>query len=266
MKKIVFSIILSSLAISGFAQDTTRRSSKSERKEERRIRRDAIIKQEEEGVLVYRKQTVFGAMLRNNGYGGFFEIGKMKSPRFANLYKLEITEIKHPKEEKLPNGGGFVFSNPYIYGKLNNFYQVKLGFGQQYILGQKGNKNGVAVTGVFDGGLTLGLLRPYYIEVEDSTGQIRQIKYEDDTTTFSRGPILGGAGIGKGWGEIKVKPGVYIRSALRFDFGRYNETVQGIEAGLMLEFYASKIPLMLYQKERQLFFQGYIALVFGRRK
>jgi hypothetical protein len=42
--------------------------------------------------------------------------------------------------------------------------------------------------------------------------------------------------------------------------------VSGIEVGVSLEFYGSKIPIMVDQKDKQLFFQGYIAILFGRRK
>ena len=267
MKRSALIAILGLIVIASSAQDSSqsKKSKKEDRREAKRQRVNSLIKQEEEGVLVYRKQSIFGVELRTNGYGVFYELGKMKSPRFSNIYKLEFTEIKHPKEEKLPNGT-FAFGNPYIYGKVNNFYQVKLGLGQQVILGQKGNKNGVAITGIYDGGLSLGLLRPYYIEVQDSTGRGRQIKYEDDTSLFVGGPIIGGAGFGKGWREIKMKPGAYLHTALRFDFGRYNEMVQGLEVGLTVEAYASKIPIMLFNKEKQIFFQGYIALVFGRRR
>src|SRR5687768_9157338 len=134
-------IILPSLL---FAQDSTNtRSSRQDRKSEKRDRISAMIKQEEEGILVYHKQNVFGLQLRTDGYGLFYELGRMKSPRFTNLYLIEFTEIKHPKEERTQSDG--FFNNSYIYGKINNFYQLKLGFGQQYIFGQKGNKNGIAV-------------------------------------------------------------------------------------------------------------------------
>ncbi len=119
-------------------------------------------------MLVYSKQSIFGIQGRTNGYGVFYELGKMKTNRKTNIYRIDFTEIKNQKEEKLSNTVERpLFSNPFIYGKINNFYQVTLGFGQQYILGQKGNKNGVAVSAVFNGGLALGLLRPYYMEVED---------------------------------------------------------------------------------------------------
>ena len=78
--------------------------------------------------------------------------------------------------------------------------------------------------------------------------------------------IIGGGGFGKGWGEMKIKPGAFVKTALRFDYGRFNETVSGIEIGISAEFYGSKIQILANQKDRNLFFQGYIALLFGRRK
>ncbi|MBC7875080.1 MAG: hypothetical protein H7Y01_13845 [Ferruginibacter sp.] len=269
MKKLSLTVILATIVMSLSAQDSARsKSSKGDKKEAKRQKINTLIKQAEEGVLVYSKQNIFGLQGRSNGYGFFYELGKMKTNRKTNIYRIDITEIKHQKEEKLPSGGGLVFGNPFIYGKINNFYQVTLGFGQQYILGQKGNKNGVAVSAVFNGGLALGLLRPYYVEVEDPMGgNDRVLKYSKADSSLFLGPtIIGGGGFGKGWNEIKVKPGAFVKSAMRFDYGRFNEVVSGIEIGISLEFYGSKIPQMVDQKERQLFFQGYIALLFGRRK
>ncbi len=227
-----------------------------------------MVRQAEEGVLIYQKQSIFGIQLRTNGYGAFYEFGKMKSNRKTNIYRLDITEIKHNKEEK-GLGKSFIFGNPYIYGKINNFYPITLGFGQQYILGQKGNKNGVAVTGLYNAGLAIGLLRPYYIEVEDpSTGETRAIKYagEDSALFLDQSRIVSGGGFGKGWSEIKVKPGAFAKVGLRFDFGRYNESVSALEIGLSVEAYSSKIPIMALQKDDRMFFQGYVAFLFGRRK
>ena len=269
MKKLPLTVLLATIVFASSAQDTaSRKSSKDDKKEARRQKINTLIKQSEEGVLVYRKQSIFGLQGRTNGYGIFYELGKMKSNRKTNIYRLDITEIKHQKEEKSPSGGGLVFGNPYIYGKINNFDQATLGFGQQYILGQKGNKNGVAVSAVFNGGLALGLLKPYYVEVQDPvSGDVKTIKYSKADSSLFLGPtIIGSGGLGKGWGEMKMKPGAFIKTALRFDYGRFNEVVSGIEAGLSIEFYGSKIPIMLDQKERQMFFQGYISILFGRRK
>jgi hypothetical protein len=269
LKKLSITAILVTLVFAASAQDSTgRKSSKEDKKDAKRQKINTLIKQSEEGVLIYRKQSIFGLQGRTNGYGIFYELGRMKTNRKTNTYRIDLTEIKHQKEEKLQNSVGPIpFGNPYVYGKINNFYQLSLSFGQQVILGQKGNKNGVAVSAVFNGGLALGLLRPYYVEVEGSGGESKTIKYsEADRTEFLGPGVLGSAGIGKGWNEIKMKPGGFVKSALRFDYGRFNEVVSGIEVGVSLDFYGSKIPQMADQKEKQLFFQGYIALLFGRRK
>jgi hypothetical protein len=265
MKKLSLLLLFVSVSFAVFAQGG--KKEKNEKKEARRKKISELIKQSEEGVLIYSKQSIFGFQFRTNGYGAFYELGKMKSNRKTNIYRLDITEIKHPKEEKL-QATGVLFGNPFIYGKINNFYQATLGFGQQYILGQKGNKNGVAVSAIYNGGLAIGLLKPYYLEVQDpQTGENRVIKYAGaDTSLFLGQTIVGNGGFGKGWKELKVKPGAFAKAALRFDYGRFNEVVSGIEVGISAEFYGSKIPIMVDQKEKQLFFQGYISILFGRRK
>lgn len=266
MKNTLFLFISLILFISGQAQDSSSRSPKEERRQERRTRINTMIRQEEEGVLSYTRQTVGGLELRTNGVGAFLEIGRRRSPRFTNLYSLELSDIRHPKEEKIGTSEGF-FSNSFIYGKINSFYQAKLGFGQQYIFGQKGNKNGVAVTGSVTGGLALGFLKPYYLEILDSVGQAGYVKYsQQDSVRFLTGAIIDNGGLFRGFNEVQLKPGLFVRTALRFDFGRYNESIQALEIGLSMEGYAQKIPIMLFTEPKQLFFQGHIAFVFGRRR
>lgn len=259
VKKITISLLLLSFVFMGQAQE------KTDKKTEKRVKLNAQLKQEEEGVLVYSRQSLFGLELRTNGYGAFYEYGRRRSARATTTYSLELSEIKNAKEEK--GSGTNFFANTYVYGKINNFYQAKLGFGQQIILGQKGNKNGVAVTAHFQGGLALGLLKPYYVDALDGIGQNRAIKYDSpDSTLFLSGPISGGSGFTVGWGEAKMKPGVFLKSALRFDFGRFNESVQALEIGMSVDAYSDKIPIMVYNEPKQLFFQGHLAFVFGRRR
>ncbi len=246
------------------AQD--KREQRQERKEEKRNKINELIRQAEEGTLVYNKQSIFGIQLRTNGYGVFYEMGRMKTNRKTTIYRIDLAEIKSNTEAKV-SGSNSLFGNPIIYGKINYFYPLTLGVGQQYILGQKGNKNGVAVSAIFNGGLSIGLLRPYYINVANSFNEEESIKYTpEDSIAFVNGPYISGGGLGKGWGEIKVKPGLFVKGALRFDWGRFNESVTAVEIGVSADFYAAKVPLMLFQKERQFFLQGHIAILFGKRK
>jgi hypothetical protein len=266
MHKVLFFCIAISLGLSASAQKT-----RKDRKEERRQRVNALIKQEEEGVIAYRKHNVFGIKLTNDGYGFFYEHGRAQSIKKALLFQLDFSERKDPKEKKQANI--FAPASPFIFGKINYFYPLKLGVQQQILFGNKSNKNGVAVTGNFGGGISLGLLRPYYLEINDTAnGGRKTIKYDSaDSTTFTDSDQLSGlfvasSGFTKGWGEIKVRPGAYAKAALRFDYGSYNEVVSALEVGLTGEYYFSKIPQLVYSKQRNLFVNVYVALVFGRRR
>ena len=223
------------------------------------------MKQEEEGEIVFNKQSVFGFKLATDGYGITYELGKFKSNRRSILYQFELSEKKHKKEKKtsLGSNGGWQM-NYVVYGKENNFYQLKLGIAMQQVLGGKGNKNGVSVAAVYGGGLTVGLLKPYYFDVQDSAGQ--RTRKKNEQLSQDKDVILGSSGFTVGWNELKIKPGLYGKAALRFDYGRLKETVTAIEVGLAGEYYAGKIAQMAANKQKHFFYSAYISLLLGRRK
>lgn len=274
MKRLLITGILLSLIFSGFAQDEEPKVSKrQERKREKRERIDELMKLEEEGIPTFHKQNVFGAKLNTDGWGLSYEFGKAKTPRRAMIYQLEFNDKRHRKESrntKGVNAGGFVFfGNPYVFGKQNSFYQVKLSAGQQTMLGGKGNKNGVAVYGIITGGVSLGLQRPYYVEIDEfRNGQTRFIKYDSpDSLLFLQDPvIMGGGGITRGWNELKLAPGLQAKTALRFDYNRFNTNISAIEAGVSAEYYVRKIEQMVYNEGNRFFLNAYISLLFGKRK
>ncbi len=265
MKKLLFILLAVSFSTGLMAQYQKEKDNvKKNKKEEKRKRIDALIKQEEEGVVAYKKQTAYGIKLNSDGYGFFLEIGRAKSVKRSTLYQFEFSERKHQKEEKQSSLNAQ--TSPLIYGKLNFFYPVKLGLQQQFLLGNKSNKNGVSVTGNIGGGISLGLLRPYEVEV-DKSGERTFIQYDSpDSLLFASGPYYGGPNISTGWKHLKLTPGIYIKPALRFDYGKLNELVSAIEIGLNVEYYSKKIPQMLYNKEKQLFYSAYFSLMFGKRK
>ena len=267
MKQIFIFLAVLTLSVSVIAQETTKPIKKS-RKEEKRERINAQIRAEEEGVIAYKKHYAFGIKLISDGYGLFFEKGFAKSVKKATLYQIEISERKHQKEEKQISASNP--SSPYIYGKINFFYPVKLGVQKQFLLGNKSNKNGVSITANIGGGISLGLLRAYEIEVDDNaTNGRKYIRYDSPDSLMFANPVSGnpsGPGLGRGWNHLKLTPGLYVKPALRFDYGRYNDLVSVIEVGVAAEFYAKKIPQMISNKQKQFFFSAYFAVVFGRRK
>lgn len=265
MKKLILMLAAVTCTLGVAAQ--YKKDPRKDKKDEKRKRIDALIKQEEEGVIAYHKHSILGLKLTTDGYGAFFEIGRSKSVKKSMLFQLEISERKHQKEEKQTNLSQF--SIPIMYGKINYFYPVKLGVQQQFLLGNKSNKNGLSITGNIGGGVSIGLLRPYEIQL-DKNGERVYVRYDSPDSLYfinaDNDPTVSGPNIGVGWNHLKVTPGLYVKPALRFDYGRMNELVSAVEVGLNAEFYAKKIPQMLYLKQRQFFFSAYVAIVFGRRK
>ncbi len=280
--KLIISLLVIS-ALTGFmapvqlvAQTTssgTEKKSKKEKKAEKQAKVEEMIRLEEEGTIVYPKQNIFGFHLYSDGWGAMYEKGKQKNQDKATLYSLEFGERKHPKEVKLfdqSSGGGFIFGQPLLYGKENNFFFLKLGIGQSYLIGGKGNKNGVSVSAVYKGGLSLGMLKPYYVDIQDPlTGQIIAVKYEGGDGKYDNEFLsvpLGSSGVFKGAGETQLKPGAFLKGALRFDYGRYNEVVSAIETGFTVEYYAGDMPILISNEAKSSFINLYVALQFGRRK
>lgn len=277
VKKIFFAIVFSSLAVIGFAQtdSTTKKPTINERDKKKQERRDKInnlIKQEEEGALIYSKQSAFGFKLNTDGWGASYEHGKYKTIRKTNLWSIEVGERKSPKEEKVTTGQDFgtfiLVGNPYVFGKENNFYYFKAGLGQQLLIGGKGNKNGVAVSAIYGGGLSIGYLKPYYLNVTDQNSETRDIKYNDSLAYLFLDPayINGASGFTKGFSEGKVTPGAFARVALRFDYGRFNEFLSAIEVGVNAEYYSKEMPIMVNNDAKKFFYNGYVSIEFGRRK
>ena len=258
----------------GFAQLrklTPAQEEKMRLKNERREKINQLIKQEEEGALIYQKQITQGIHINTDGWSVFYEKGKYKTITTTNLWWIEVGEHNHPKEERTPTASsaqGFIILSNYVYGKQNNLYDVKLGFGQQKLIGGKGNKNGVAVSAIYGGGITAGLLKPYYLQIQNPTTQRQEeIKYDNNDQLFLNPTIVLGKGsFSKGFSEMQFVPGGHVKGALRFDYGRYNEVVSALEVGLKATYFSKKMPVMLLNDEKSLFFNAYISVIFGKRK
>ena len=253
----------------------SQKKSKEQARMEKHNKINQMLRNEEEGVPAFEKHSITSIKNHHDGWGLAFEKGFSSSAYKTTIIQLEITEKQHRKEQKQStpgsiNGGFAYFGRPFVFGKENIFYQAKLGLGKQIMIGGKSNKNGVAVYGVFMGGFSAGLLRPYYIQFSVDTG-VAYLKYQSDTKDafLNLDPtkdIIGGSGLRKGWNEMKFNPGVYAKASLRFDWARFNQVVSAIEVGFMADLYSKKVVQMIDVSGRSFFPSGFIALNFGRRK
>ena len=269
MIRVFLVILASTLVMQLLAQDSTSayRSVQNKRHMKAKMRTD------EEGDIIFNKQNIFGIHLSSDGYGLSFEKGYFKTPSKTLIYQFEVNEVHSPKEHHITatSDNGYSFSSVVPY-KANNLYEVKAAIGQEILIGGKGNKNGVAVQALYSGGLTLGLLKPYLLNVTNTISQAStQMTYaqlvasQNNPADFGDEPT-GAAGFLAGWNKVAFKPAVNARQAMRFDYGRENKTVAAVEVGITEEYYLSDIDLMYLVKGQHFFFNSYVAILFGGRK
>lgn len=220
-----------------------------------------------------RSEISFGLRLNTNGWSVYSDYGRAKTndmkrvDMFRNVLYLqtEFTEKKDPKEEKvksqtLTNKG----SSTYIYGKVNNFYALKIGLGYRKLIAGKPDPGCVSIHWATTGGFALGLLKPYYITL---AGGSQSIKYTDinQSDFLDERIIQGNAGFSKGLSEMQFVPGGHIKSAFHFDFSANRKNVIAVEAGVNAEFYSTPVVLMANQKPSSAFYDLFVAFQFGRR-
>lgn len=256
----------------------SRRSLRKQKIAERKAHLNRLIAEEEEGALVYRKQSAYALKLNTDGMSFYYEHGKYKSMSRTNLWWFEFGEKKNQKQNKqtpqptLTSYPGFSIisvGNNFVYGKVNNLYPFKIGFGRQYLIGNKGTTNGIAITAAYGGGISFGVLKPYFLQVADSTTEsgISDLRYNSDPDKFlDPSVIVGASSFSKGIPHITVIPGLHLRGSLRFDYGRFRESLSALEIGFNADYYANKITIMANNPSSNLFGNVYLALVFGKRK
>jgi hypothetical protein len=273
MKGLIRSLILlvpcTCITIFAHAQDVFRSSADTSGK----AARTAAIRQPPKGPKPITGEASFGYRLHTNGWSTYVDLGKVKSTNskqadmFYNVtyLQLEFSEKKSNKQEKLTsevnNGNG----NPkYIYGKINNFYALKLGIGYRKMLAGKPDPGSVSIhwSNVISG--SLGMQKPYYLNVYSDPNAI---KYDEDSKTMflAKSFITGSAGFGTGLSEIKMIPGGHFKSMLHFDFAANRKKVVGVETGISIDYYAEPVVLMVNQESKPYFIDLFMAFQFGKR-
>ncbi len=223
------------------------------------------------GPKAITKEMSIGFRLNSDGWSIYADRGKVKpidmkrSDMFHNvrLWQIEFTEKKNPKEYKSTSVDGSG-TNTYVYGKINNFYALKLGWGYRKMLAGKPDPGTVSIHWVNTGGLAIGFLKPYYLNVYSDPAAI---KYSDATKQdfLNQSLIEGNAGFSKGIGEVKIVPGFHFKSAIHFDFSTNKKNVIGIETGFNVEYYTTAVQLMANQPAVPYFADLFLALQFGKR-
>ncbi len=227
-------------------------------------------KDKQQDVIRYKEFTL-GVKLHTQGYGVVLNSGKILNIRKKNLWEIEFQEVKHPKEQKVQSyftSDGS--TNRYIYGKRNHFFNLNFLIGRERMITEKLRKKGVSFSYLYKFGASLGILKPYYLELVDDFGAftttIERYSPENSNKFLDPTKIIGKGGFGYGFNEARLVPGGVLKVGMEADWASDNQIIKALEAGLMINAYYKDVPIMAESDNQFIFINLYMSFKLGNRK
>lgn len=229
------------------------------------------------GVL-YNKEKSLDFRPHTNGAAIGVHFGKIKTYYKTQYYQFDLGLLRHPKEfrQTITFNSGNPFtrsSNSYTYGKQNHFIVLRGGVGEKKYFSDKAKRKGVAVAVDYELGPSIGILKPYYLNLSklEPNGFMAKVSTEryseenadlflDDTK------IIGPASFFKGFGQITAVPGLHARVGAHFSLGAFDQYIKAFEIGVMVDGFVKRIPIMIIENNTPVFINGYLSFQIGKRE
>lgn len=217
--------------------------------------------------LLYRHEYQVGGGIHTRGFTFSFEKYYSKDGSFKHGIQTEFASLKHPKEIKVFHPF-YESARGYIFGKLNGFSTLRLGYGAQKMLVGKTDKGSVAIGLHYSGGYSNGLLKPVYLEViRQEPGSDRTYlsteRYNADEHFAEN--IYGRASWLTGFGEIAIQPGVFVKGGATFEYSLSEEQVSLLEVGIIVDYFPERVPVMASEQNLNVYTTLYVSIHFGKR-
>lgn len=226
--------------------------------------------------FLYNKEKVYDFRFHTNkGVGFGYQKGKILTYYKTTFYQIGVSELKHPKEFRQGSDPALTRSyRPYTYGKQNNFFAIRGAYGTKRYFSEKAQRKGVAVGMSYSFGGTLGILKPYYLALRrpypDQPGLSRVVseRYSESNADLflDDSRIIGASSFFKGFSQIQMRPGINAAIATHLDWGAFDEFLKALEVGLMIDFFPTKLPILVSEENQRLFLNFYCSAQLGKRK
>jgi hypothetical protein len=213
----------------------------------------------EEAETIYDSEMAGGITLHTSSWGVNFYTAKYLTGFSKLQYHFEFVGMKSQRQYRIPVGDG-----GYYYGKLNSvmILRTSLGYMKEFL--PKQSLKGVSVSYVFNVGLSSAFVKPIYLQVRIENDNIIDERYNPEKHNTNN--IVGRSTPFVGLDETAYHPGLFLRSALNFDYGGRSNSVRAIEVGLAADIYYEAIPIMAYEEPHQYFLTAFVGIEFGGRK
>ncbi len=207
--------------------------------------------------LTFQDELTFGAKLSTNGWGLDIRRGYFIDTKHKYFFEGGFNIIHHPKEYK-QSSAYFLFKN-FVYGKVNECYDLKFGYGRQYVLYEKKDVGSVEVRIIASGGADIAILKPiYYIIAYNNMTEVSKF-----VVSMQPGTIERKAPYTKGLDEIKFDPGIYLKLGTSFEHSKTEKALSILEFGIEGYFFMNNLEIMAETNNSRLVTSLFVSYRFG---
>jgi hypothetical protein len=216
--------------------------------------------QSDVSVLLRYENNVYFKM-HTQGWGFGYRTGFHQTAMKKRMYDFSFFTMKHPKEVRISGAQSDFSAKSYIYGKLNSVFLLQGSIGTMRILNEKPYWGGIEFRTFMSVGPVIGFTKPVYLYIipNNSLEKYDPEKHFYDNI-YGRGPFL------KGFDEIKLHPGAYVKAGVNFEHGTEESRVRALEAGFMVCAFVKPLEIMSFSKNYNVFATLYLSYHFGSRK
>lgn len=216
----------------------------------------------------YKHEASGGLRVQTNGITLYAQYGWIKDIYRTRLLQIDYTYNLSYTDKKLKAKAQT--SRDYLFGVQNKFHAIRVSYGLMRNIADKANRNGVRLSFIFFGGVSLGLLKPYYLDIVRSSDigpTITRERYSASTADIflNNDSILGASPIRFGLNKMEPVPGLNLRAGLNFDWGTKDAIVKSLEAGILLDAYYKRLPLLANNHNRFYQIAFYLSFHLGKR-
>lgn len=216
---------------------------------------------------VYNRYNIVGAQANTNGFGAMYRYGKRITGFKNHLFTATVANFKYAKEEKFYSS--VVNSKGYYYGKINSLFFFRLTYGKQIEKFSKELKRGVAVSYLWNVGLSNALLKPYYIKVIKSLGDATTRytePFNPEDPYHNQIYITGPGAFYLGLSRLGWQPGLNLNGAVNFEYSPRDAGVSAVEIGFNLDAFYNTLPVLAYTNQNRVFLTFYATAFIGSKK
>lgn len=223
---------------------------------------------DEETKIFFQNYKTGALSISSNGFGGDYRIGKRINEHNKNLIEFGFDFIKHSKEKRVESF--FIPTSSFIYGKQNMCMNLRASVGKEKEIYSRRDKGGIAIKLNYQIGADFAILKPIYYEIVvryDSYLRsyiIEDLKFANEVAgTTLRQDIYGKASFFKGFSEITVNPGLFIKLGGSFDFSSKANTINSLEGGIIFDSFLQELDIMATEINKQFLFSFYLSYRVG---